>query len=77
MKTSNGERYLCHRAKTAFRAISFRRSGESFLARAMPPFEAPSFASATAAGFFFCFCCLLTMREKKSGKALLVNTVLV
>ena len=38
---------------TAFRAISDLRLAESFAARALPPFEAPSFPSATAAGFFF------------------------
>ena len=37
----------------AFRPISRLRSGESFFARAIPPFEAPSFDNATAAGFFF------------------------
>src|SRR5712672_1393475 len=44
---------LAQRAAMAFRAISRRRFGESFAARALPPFEAPSFESATAAGFFF------------------------
>jgi hypothetical protein len=32
---------------------------ESFAARALPPFEAPSLPSATAAGFFFLFVILL------------------
>jgi hypothetical protein len=30
-----------------------RSFADSFAARALPPFEAPSFESATAAGFFF------------------------
>ncbi|HEY5345513.1 MAG TPA: hypothetical protein VIK62_04130 [Verrucomicrobiae bacterium] len=46
-------RYFFHRALMALRAISFLRFAESFLARALPPFEAPSLPSATAAGFFF------------------------
>jgi hypothetical protein len=37
----------------ALRAISDLRAAESFAARALPPFDAPSFESATAAGFFF------------------------
>jgi hypothetical protein len=47
--------YFFQRAKTALRAISDLRFAESFLARALPPFEAPSLPSATAAGFFFFF----------------------
>jgi hypothetical protein len=43
---------LFQRAAIALRAISSRRFGESFAARALPPFEAPSFDKATAAGFF-------------------------
>ncbi len=30
-----------------------RSAADSFFARALPPFEAPNFESATAAGFFF------------------------
>ncbi len=41
-----------HRARAALRAISRRSSAVSFAARAFPPFEAPSFESATACGFF-------------------------
>ncbi len=44
---------FAHLASTAFRAISLRRSGESFEARILPPFDPPSFPNATAAGFFF------------------------
>lgn len=47
---------LSHLARIAFLAISIRRSRESARARAFPPFDAPSFASATAAGFFFFLC---------------------
>jgi hypothetical protein len=42
-----------HRANTALRAISDLRLADSFLARALPPLDAPSLLSATAAGFFF------------------------
>lgn len=42
---------LVHRAAAAFRAISARRSLDSFFARAGPPFIPPSFPRATAAGF--------------------------
>jgi hypothetical protein len=45
-------RFLAHLASAAFLAISLRRSGDSFSARALPPLLAPSFPSATAAGFF-------------------------
>jgi hypothetical protein len=41
------------------RAISDLRFAESFLARALPPFEAPSIPNATAMGFFFLFVVLL------------------
>lgn len=43
-------RLFLHRAVTAFRAMADRFAGESALARARPPFEAPSFDNATAAG---------------------------
>ena len=45
---------LAQRAAIAFRAISRRRSGESFAARIFPPFAPPILPSATACGFF-CF----------------------
>jgi hypothetical protein len=45
-------RFLAHRASAAFLAISFRRSGDSFSARALPPLRPPSLPSSTAAGFF-------------------------
>src|SRR5579862_7185737 len=47
--------YFCffHLAKTALRAISDRRSGESLAIRAGPPFRPPSLPNETAAGFFF------------------------
>jgi hypothetical protein len=48
-------RYFFQRAAIALRAISDLRFAESFLARALPPFEAPSLESATAAGFLFVF----------------------
>jgi hypothetical protein len=38
----------------AFRAIDLRLAGESFAARAFPPFNPPSLPSATALGFFSC-----------------------
>ena len=41
------------RASAACLAMRERSFGESLAARALPPLEAPSFASATAAGFFF------------------------
>ncbi len=44
---------LAQRARTACRAISLRRSGESFDALIFPPLEPPSLPKATAAGFFF------------------------
>ena len=44
---------LAQRAAIAFRAISRRRSGESFAARIFPPFAPPILPSATACGFFF------------------------
>jgi hypothetical protein len=44
---------LLHRITPAWRAISERRFADSFAARALPPFDAPSLPSATAAGFFF------------------------
>ena len=47
------ERYFLHRASTARRAMRDRSRADNFAARALPPFEAPSLESATAAGFFF------------------------
>ena len=46
------ERYdfLAQRAVTAFFAIARRFAGDRAAARALPPLEAPSFDSATAAG---------------------------
>jgi hypothetical protein len=41
-----------HLDLAAFRAIALRLFGDSFSARAFPPFNPPSFPSATAAGFF-------------------------
>lgn len=43
--------YLLQRALAAFRADSFRCSGVSLLALALPPFNPPSLPRATAAGF--------------------------
>ena len=40
-----------HLAFAAFFAMAFRLAGDSFAARAFPPFAAPNFESATAAGF--------------------------
>ena len=40
------------RTRTALRAISDLRSGESLAARALPPLRPPSLPKATAAGFF-------------------------
>ncbi len=45
-------RLLAHLAWAAFFAMADLSSGESFAARAFPPLLAPSFPSATAAGFF-------------------------
>lgn len=48
-------RYLAanaHLDLAALRAIAFRFFGESFSARAFPPFSPPSRPNATAAGFF-------------------------
>src|SRR5258708_3257882 len=42
---------LPHLASAALLAISFLFLGDRVLARAFPPLEAPSFDSATAAGF--------------------------
>jgi hypothetical protein len=44
--------FFPQRAAAAFLAISARLRGESFSARALPPFDPPSLPSATAAGFF-------------------------
>src|SRR5689334_17818698 len=44
------ERFL-QRARTALRAMAERFEADSFAARALPPLDAPSFDSATAAGF--------------------------
>lgn len=44
---------LAQRARTAFLAISRRRSGVSFAARTLPPLEPPILPRATACGFFF------------------------
>jgi hypothetical protein len=38
----------------AFRAMDLRLAGDSFAARALPPFNPPSLPSATALGFFSC-----------------------
>ena|ERR1017187_1664712 len=57
-KTCKSYFLLFQRTKTAWRAISDLRLEESFAARALPPFEAPSLPSATAAGFFFFIGCL-------------------
>ena len=46
-------RYFLHRASTASLAMRERCFADKVAARALPPFEAPSFESATAAGFFF------------------------
>src|SRR5216110_3513719 len=43
---------LLHRAAAAFLAIMRRFLGDKLSARAMPPLDAPSLDSATAAGFF-------------------------
>ena len=40
-----------HLAAAAFLAIIFRRRADKDSARALPPLDAPSFDSATAAGF--------------------------
>ncbi len=47
---ASDHRFLLHRAATALRAIALRFAGESAAARACPPFDAPSFDRATAAG---------------------------
>jgi hypothetical protein len=52
MRISFYDEDLSHLARAAFWAISFNRSGLSFLARASPPFLPPSLPRATAAGFF-------------------------
>ena len=44
---------LAHLASTALRAISLLSSGFSLAAGILPPFDPPSFPSATAFGFFF------------------------
>jgi len=44
--------YFPHRAAAAFLAIIFRLLADKLSARALPPLDAPSFDSATAAGFF-------------------------
>jgi hypothetical protein len=41
-----------HRARAAILAISERSSGESFVARALPPTAPPALPRATAAGLF-------------------------
>ena len=43
---------LFQRAFAANLAMRERSRADKFLARALPPFEAPSLESATAAGFF-------------------------
>ena len=47
-----GGYFLAQRAAIAFLAISLRRVGDRFRARANPPLDAPSLDKATAAGFF-------------------------
>jgi hypothetical protein len=42
-----------HRASAASLAIRERSFADNLCARALPPFDAPSFERATAAGFFF------------------------
>jgi hypothetical protein len=44
---------VAQRALAAFLAIKDRFLGDNALALALPPFDAPSFDKATAAGFFF------------------------
>ena len=44
--------YFRHRAAAAFLAIAERFRSDNEAARASPPFDAPSFDNATAAGFF-------------------------
>ena len=44
--------FLPQRAKAAFLAICIRFLGDSFSARALPPFKPPNLPRATAAGFF-------------------------
>src|SRR5579862_407478 len=41
-----------HRSAAAFLAMALRSFGDRAAARAFPPFDAPSFPNATAAGFF-------------------------
>jgi hypothetical protein len=55
-----------HRVRIALRAIRERSLAVSFFARAIPPFEAPSNPSATAAGFlvFFSTCVADLFRER-------------
>ena len=48
---SSARARFAHRARAPFSAISRRRSGVSFAARAFPPLRPPSFPSATAAKF--------------------------
>ena len=45
--------FLAQRVLAALVAISDRCSGESFLARALPPFKPPNLPSSCAALFFF------------------------
>ena len=47
----HAQRFLAHRAATAFLAICLRFRADKAAARACPPLDAPSFDRATAAGF--------------------------
>jgi len=58
-------RYFDQRASTASLPMRDRSFAVNFFARAMPPFDAPSLLSATAAGFFF-FCDVGGMNQKYS-----------
>ena len=54
-KEKGGGYSLFQRACAAILAMRDRSRADNFSARALPPFDAPSLLSATAAGFFFFF----------------------
>ena len=63
---------LAQRASTAFRALSLRSSGVSFLALAGPPFFPPKRPRATAAGFFFLATCILYVSGLVEVKGIII-----
>jgi hypothetical protein len=65
---------FAHLAMAALRALALRCSGVSFAAPVLPPFEPPSFPSATASDFFRVFNAICSqLLEKSIEKHLIVR----